>query len=258
MRWIEITAVAAAVLLVGISLYLSRRLARIGDLLDELRDQLESRSHWQFVQLEALLALYSLPGFDGPLPRTRGWAASPDFLLAAARLALQCRPNVIVECGSGASTLVLARCLATNACGHIYSLENDPAFAQQTRDLLLQDGTAERATVIDAPLSEVNLSGRRSVWYDRNRIPPGPIDLLIIDGPPFHIGHQARYPAGPVLFPQLSDRGVALLDDANRKGEQEAIALWREEFPDYTMRMEPGFEKGLARIARTPGQPKGT
>jgi len=54
--------------------------------------------------------------------------------------------------------------------------------------------------------------------------------MLVIDGPPAHLNHYARYPAGPLLLPLLNENGVVFLDDAGRHDEQEIIQRWVSEF----------------------------
>src|SRR5688572_31116753 len=61
-----------------------------------------------FRQLESLVSLYVDLGLRKSLPPMRDWAASPDFLRELASHSLSDRPEVIVECGSGVSTIVLA------------------------------------------------------------------------------------------------------------------------------------------------------
>src|SRR5699024_11233349 len=53
----------------------------------------------------------------GQLPPLRGWATSPDVLLRLHTHIMATRPNVIVEFGSGASTLVIADALSQNGAG---------------------------------------------------------------------------------------------------------------------------------------------
>src|SRR5690606_5204664 len=68
----------------------------------------------EFRPHEALDALRQLLKFDLPLPATRGWAAAPDFLLHLCQRIATHRPKVVVELGSGVSTLVAAAALAAN------------------------------------------------------------------------------------------------------------------------------------------------
>lgn len=168
-----------------------------------------------------------------PLPLLRGWAASPDVLLVLARHIRVARPETIVECGSGVSTIVQAQALRLNGRGHVYSLDHDPAFAAQTREALAGFGLSEWATVLDAPLTQVEASGQDWRWYAIDRLPASlSIDLLFVDGPPVETPDSlSRYPAGPLLFPRLGSDASVFLDDADRPGEQSVLRRWAEEFP---------------------------
>lgn len=197
----------------------------------QLNDVLPRQIDTQFRQLEALLNLQAEMDLPGSLPPTRGWAASPDFLVAIAAAARELRPQFVVECSSGASTIVLARCLQRNGSGHVYSLEHDPVFAAKTRADLTRLGLLEWATVIDAPLSERLISDKKWLWYATDGLPAElVIDLLIIDGPPMDTQALARYPAGPLLFPHLSVGARVFLDDADRPDERTIVQRWVAEF----------------------------
>jgi len=168
-----------------------------------------------------------------PLPPLRGWAASPDILLVMARHVQRAAPAVIVECGSGASTVVLAQAARLNGRGHVYSIDHDGAFAEESRTMLARYGLSDWATITHAPLAEVPISGSRWEWYDLDRLPETPpIDLLFIDGPPADTPKPlARYPAGPMLFPRLAPGAVVFADDTDRPGEIEVLRRWASEFP---------------------------
>lgn len=184
-----------------------------------------------FSQIEALNGIYLDLGFKKSLPLTRGWAASPDFLYQIAGHALSEKPQTIVECGSGVSTLILARSVQINGTGHVYSLEHLPEYAQRTRNTLNKHGIAECATVIDAPLRTVQLNGKDWRWYSVDNLPDIGIDMLVIDGPPESTSKLARYPVGPILFNRVKNRGTVFLDDASRPDEREIIKLWMQENP---------------------------
>ena len=184
---------------------------------------------------------------DDGLPPTRGWAASPDFLLLVSRHAREAGPMVVVECGSGTSTVVLARCMQLNGSGHVYSLDHDPEFAEETRANLLRYGLAEWATIIDASLRPHVLGDEKWNWYSEENLPDSTIDLLVVDGPPEPFGPLIRYPAGPILFPRLSAGGMVFLDDAAREDELRIVERWMEEF-DGLQRREYDCEKGAISL----------
>lgn len=198
-----------------------------------------------FKQIEALIALYYRLRPKIPLPAMRGWAASPDFLAVIADQIMESRPRVIVECSSGVSTVVAARCVQLSGVGHVFSLEHDPLFAAKTRHLLEQQGLSAFATVVDAPLIEISLPGWRGPWYDDAQLQlPAPPDMLIVDGPPYSSAPLARYPALPRLIGLSRRPVVVLLDDADRPDEALAGRLWLEQFPTLRPLDLPACEKG--------------
>jgi len=246
-------ALASAVLLLGA--YTLYKLRHVHLLLYAARDQARLDCAALFRQMEALQGLYIDLRLDKSLPGTRGWAASPDFLLELARHALTDRPNTIVECSSGTSTLVLARCMQLNGGGKVYSLEHEPHYARQTRWQLQRHGLSDWATVIDAPLRAQSFGtspdGAAHVqpWYDVSGLPDVAIGMLVIDGPPQSTAAQARYPAGPMLFGRLVHGAAVFLDDAARADEQQCVQRWQHEFPELELNMLQ-CEKGCARLRR--------
>lgn len=202
-----------------------------------------------FVQGEALNGLYADLAFRRSLPPTRGWAASPDFLGVLARHVMQARPKVILECGSGVSTVVLARACELNGIGHVYSLEHQADFAERTRSELHRHGLAGHGEILDAPLTRHTFDGREWSWYGLQALPSIPFDMLVIDGPPETTDPLARYAAGPLLFPHLTPGASIFLDDALREGEKEAVARWLREQPDLTCTWVSS-EKGCAVLRK--------
>jgi predicted O-methyltransferase YrrM len=229
---------------------LSRKVGRVDGGLDELSGANRLEHATLFRQLEALQGLYIELRMTRSLPATRGWAASPDFLLEVAQHALHTKPRLVVECSSGTSTLVLARCMQLNGGGHVYSLEHDAAYARATRALLERHGLQDYATVLVAPLRGLELGDRLWQWYAHEVLPGDVIDLLVIDGPPKDTGLQARYPAGPVLFPRLAPGGAVFLDDAKRDDEVAILDRWRLEFPTMSQQLLH-CEKGCALLRKT-------
>jgi predicted O-methyltransferase YrrM len=239
----------AVLLLLGAILFKVWRirgsLFRVEDRLRRLARQLPNT----FRQLEALEGLYVDLRFERSLPATRGWAASPDFLTILARHALAARPGNIVECGSGVSTIVLARCCEVSGTGHVYSLEHLPEYAEQTRSELIRHGLAHRADVLDAPLAPHHLGAESWPWYSLSKLPEAPIDMLVVDGPPQTTGPLARYPVGPLLLPRLEAGGVVFLDDAKEDHVKGALARWSLEMPGVSSETVD-CEKGCAIVRR--------
>lgn len=182
-------------------------------------------------ELEACLALGARLGLNAGLPYTPNWSAAPDFLELIVAHALAAKPATVVECGSGLTTLMLARCCALSGGGHVYSLEHGAEFAARTRAELARYGLEAQATVLDAPLRTCTVGGREFQWYALGGLPEVRIDMLVIDGPPGFIQRHSRYPALPLLRDRLAPGCVVYLDDAARPDEREIVALWQAAFP---------------------------
>ena len=210
---------------------------------------IEKETRTLYQQLQSYDSLMRLISPVKPLPALRGWAASPDFLLVLARHALEAAPLSILECSSGASTVVLARCCQLNGAGHVWSLEHDKHYAAQTQARLAEQWLDEWATVIHAPFSSTGPTGQP--WYDLDALnpPQGGFDMLVIDGPPQQTAPLARYPALPILDGLLADGASVFLDDAARPDEQETLRRWAAEFPAYDQ-IRLDFEKGGARLVK--------
>ncbi len=188
-------------------------------------------------------------GLEAPLAHDPKWSAAPDFLALLAEHVELTRPDTILECSSGASTVVLAAACRMQGQGHVHSLENGPEFAAATRRELARHGLATWATVLDAPLIPITLEGRAFQWYETAALPPAPIQMLVIDGPPGFLQPHSRYPALPRLMDRLAPACTVLLDDAARPDEQELVALWLTRHPDFRLDYIH-TDRGCARLTR--------
>lgn len=198
---------------------------------------------WQhYRQGEYFIQLLSLIKFSAPLPPTRSWAASPDLLLTLVHLVRKNRPKLIVELGSGISTLVMAKAAVGRA--KIVSIDHSEEFAQKTREMLNEHGV-KNVEIRVAPLKS-NASGTQ--WYDLTLLKNlKNIDLLVIDGPPGSKNPKARQPAFKEFETKLSPKAVIVIDDVNREGERELAEMFAKAFPKKNLEILP-HEKGSAVI----------
>lgn len=244
--------VALLMMLLGGVAYLAHKIRRIHLQGFEILSNLEFIRHEAgsiFGQVQALGNLERLLGLPQGLPSLRGWAGSPDFLLHVSRHVLAHQPTTVVECSSGASTVVLARCLQLNGKGHVYSFEHDKLYADKTAQLLAERGLSDWASVIHAPL--VPNPSAPSPWYDCAVFPEAmqQIDMVVVDGPPNAVGPLARYPAIPALKDRLAPDFHLFLDDANRPEEKEVVRRWQQEMPELVVESIEA-EKGLVLLHR--------
>ena len=216
-----------------------------------VRAAIEKEIRQTFRQLEALQNLTAvLPAAD-LLPATRGWAASPDLLAVLVDLVITQRPALVVECGSGASTVWLALAMRRFAIsGQVIALDHDPAYGAATRGLLARHHLGDLAEVRDAPLEPFQLNGEPCAWYARAAWADlAGIDLLFVDGPPAATGHQARYPALPLLSAALSPAATIVVDDLIVPDMQKVLRLWLDAYPDFGSEILP-LEKQAAVLRR--------
>jgi predicted O-methyltransferase YrrM len=240
----------ATALVVAYSFHKIRRIHLIvHDMERRLDEEIRRQSVTHFQQLQLLRRLEQELSVDEPLPPMRGMAASPDILLMLARHCRRTAPDVIVECGSGVSTVVLARCLQLNGGGLVYSLDADARFAEETRRELDRRGLGSFAVVLDAPLTRHTVNGETVQWYDTSALPKTEIDMMFIDGPPTWTGPLARLPAGPILFPRLKPGGTVFADDTARADETRAVDRWLTLFPDLR-KTEHFAESGCITLTR--------
>lgn len=188
-----------------------------------------------FEQTEALLSIYSSLDIRTPLPKTRGWAASPDILNKIIELLFTKKPAVVVEASSGISTLLTAYCFKKLGHGKVISLEHDAEYAEKTRNMLALHNLSDIATVLHAPLKEYSINNEKWLWYDLSALNPEiTIDMFLIDGPPSYVQNLARYPAIPLLYSKLNPGAFVILDDGDRIDETAIAARWQKEFSELS------------------------
>lgn len=249
--YLDLSVLIALSVLLLMGVLLLNRLHRLDDGVSRIRDALDARSTHDarspFDQIEAYIYLRDRLDLRQGIPLTKHWSASPDFLKLIADHALESRPGVILECSSGATSLVLARCCQINDRGHVYSLEDGEAFAERANAHLDRYGLSAWASIRHAPLEKLTLGQDEFLWYALDRLPDESIDMLVIDGPSGFIQSESRYPALPLLFDKLAPGCVVFLDDAGREDERRIVRRWREAFPaikhDYM-----ATERGCSRL----------
>ncbi len=193
-------------------------------------------------QVRETQGLVQLTPFEHPYPMPfgGGWALTADAAALMVREVALMRPKVVVELGSGVSTVLLGRLFKQRGEGKVYSLDHDAAWAERTRQHLRASGIEEYAQVFDAPLARQRFGDREYLWYSVPETVRGlTIDLLIVDGPPAAIDpdRMPRYPALPAFVDQLSPHAVIYVDDAARPQEQAMMERWQREYPGYERTM---------------------
>jgi predicted O-methyltransferase YrrM len=186
---------------------------------------------------QALLERLDLP--SDALPNLGSWKADAGLLTLIAEHILAQRPKLVVEFGTGASTLVMARALQIAGGGTLISFEQHADFVEATRRWLADYGL--QADLRAVPLHP-SPEGWPGLWYAHGRLPHG-IDMMLIDGPPWTI-HPLTRGAAASLFDHIAPGGSVFLDDAARPGERLIARRWRKARPDFDFGLWKGGTKG--------------
>jgi hypothetical protein len=185
-------------------------------------------------QVEALHAMYSVLGdFKLPLPPLKSWAINPDFAVILIDHIIKRKPPVILELGSGVSSLIIGLTLARSGSGKLISIEHQEEYYRKTKELLDLHEVSDRVEVVLVPIKDYVLNDIGYKWYDLDDVTLDEgIDLLIVDGPPSTIQKQARFPAYPVLKDEMNTNSHIYLDDADREDEEGIIEEWITEYEE--------------------------
>ncbi|MFA7588100.1 MAG: class I SAM-dependent methyltransferase [Novosphingobium sp.] len=186
----------------------------------------------------ALLNRLDLPA--DALPHLGSWKADTYLLHRIVDVIEAMRPAHVVELGSGATSLVIAKALAMHGGGRLHSYDQHGPFVASMRTWLAEHGLEANFHV--APLAQRDARWP-GLWYDLPTI-PAEIDMLLVDGPPWAVHPFARGMADR-LFDRIVPGGVILLDDAARPGERFVARRWRREQPGIELKFEGGGAKGL-------------
>jgi len=168
------------------------------------------------------------------LPLTT-WSMSPSTMVHVLNDVVVNDRTSIVEFGSGASTLYVAKLLKSHAIkATFYSVESNLEWANKlTKQLELLDLTAY-ASIIHAPIQPINgqfALGEQKLWYDVNVLNEAfkaidAFDLVLVDGPFGGLTPHARYSAIPYLKNRLTTNCSVFLDDIDREEEKNILKSW--------------------------------
>ncbi len=136
----------------------------------------------------------------------------------------------ILEFGAGLSTIMMARLIKKNKLDtKIITVEHNVKWATIIKEYLENENLLQFVNIIKTDLKEIETSLGNVNWYDYNLIKKTigdeKFDLIIVDGPPANTEKikYSRFPALVNLTNNFAEDFCLILDDANRKGEQDII-----------------------------------
>jgi predicted O-methyltransferase YrrM len=198
-------------------------------------------------QLEAFLNVQSALSGGDLIPGLHGWPISPDLAAFLIELIRANDYDLVIEFGSGTSTVVMAKALAQmrhRREGKVplvqVAFEHLETHHAQTQAQLRAAGLADAATVHLAPLAPYQAAnGKTYPYYTCQRAlqalkasydKPTCRALVLVNGPPASTGEHARYPAVSAVLASLPHAAMdILLDDLIREDEQQVARMWQDD-----------------------------
>jgi predicted O-methyltransferase YrrM len=232
--WLAFIAVGLALGALLVSLRIvAERLSSLQRSVDAIPNQVALSLPSELHAMEVILRRFP----ECSIPTT-SWSMRFSNLLAILDILDTLRPRLVVEFGSGISTLLIAAWMRENHQGRIVSFDHDADWAAITRRYLQSHELNDFGEVVHAPLRRDNEEQSTNAWYDlddRLLAEFDDIELVIVDGPPAGIveGRLARMPALGKLYTKLAPNCVVVLDDANRPGETEVVQSWLNKHREF-------------------------
>lgn len=145
----------------------------------------------------------------------KDWAAPLDYLKAMVKMARN-SDGAIIECGSGATTMLLQQICVERPDLEVVTLEDNKEWYEKT--LKHMDPTITNHKIYHAPIKDS--------WYNLDGVDlPKEIGMVVVDGPPSSVG---RYEAMPALRSRCKPGYAFLVDDAER--DKLMLGRWQNEF----------------------------
>jgi predicted O-methyltransferase YrrM len=202
-------------------------------------------------QVAGLMQIQSAMHGGPVLKPLRVWVISPDAMAWVLAEIQERSDPVVVEFGSGQSTVILAACLKHKGRGRLLSIEHDAVHAAAVRRQLEACGLSSNVDLRVVPLIDYPVAGTlpASKSYALTGLPDVQVDVALIDGPPSELGDAARLHPAQWALSRLSAGGAVFLDDTTRSQERAVLAHLAAVVPDLAIDY-PRAEKGLARCTR--------
>lgn len=181
------------------------------------------------------------------LPSMHGWPVSPDFALYLIELLERNDYDLVIEFGSGSSTLLMAKVIShlkrkkrNDFATMQVAFEHLEQYYEETLCFLQQSDLDADVNLKLSPLnsyiapngiaySYYSCSSELEALAKRFTVKDLKI-LLVVDGPPAATGNHARYPALPKVMEWFGQSKVdVLLDDYIREDEKEIVEMWLED-----------------------------
>jgi predicted O-methyltransferase YrrM len=201
------------------------------------------------------LAAVPLPvEVEAVLPDGRDeYEISPDLARLLAGIVLTCRPDCVLEFGSGRSSLVIAHALGAAGGGRLTSVENAPGFGRDAWALTERVMGVDAQQVVSRVRVTLTPGGPFNGYVDAGPAlsARAPYDLVLIDGPPGPLGRDWTMFAA---IRHLSPGALVIVDDTARPGERRAVERWLRRWPGLSVVLDEAITTRGATVLRFDGE----
>jgi hypothetical protein len=168
-----------------------------------------------------------------------GGAANYSLLYLILRIGSEFRPASVLDIGAGQSTLLWAMLQRRGLVGDVLTLENDAEWAARI-------GAQVTHEVMVSPLKPMRVGRRTITSYDWDAVKAKrSFDVVVCDGPR---GTPRDSRSGVLaMLDGLPDDFALILDDSEREGEQDTVALVH----DRLQAAKRDYAVGVVRAAKT-------
>jgi hypothetical protein len=169
---------------------------------------------------------------------THGCHLRANAMRRVAEIVAELRPRLVLELGSGSSTVLLARqCASLGSEERIVSVEESQIFAARTRRLLRRHNLLDRVSIVVSPVVRTRIGHWLGYCYEMpeagiaSAIAGERAELALIDGPmsAWTMRGDCRYGTLPLIRRWLTDDAIVIVDDASRRRERDIIERWTTE-----------------------------
>ncbi len=190
---------------------------------------LKRRTEMDYEQVQAVVGLYSTLQPRLPLFQLRRFALCPDTANLYMYYITKHRPSVVVELGSGASTVISGLTLKKNRKGKVIALDDSEYWVKKTDAMLKLQGVDKVAEARYAPQVPIEFQGLARRFYDLSILEDiDRIDMLLVDGPHDGDDSLSRLPGLHLLADKLSNDAIIFADDTVRPNWNAAVKQWAE------------------------------
>ncbi|WP_028377695.1 hypothetical protein [Leeuwenhoekiella sp. MAR_2009_132] len=206
---------------------------KVKRILEEFRGY-HKKTRYHQTQLWAAEQLRGLFSSEHYIPYTN-WTMNPRAILHAINIITLTKVNNLIEFGSGATTIYLAKAIKMqNLKVSFYSIESDKEWIEILRLQLKKLDLDQYVKLIYVPLKPMSKDltfKNQEIWFDAEilseELPKSiAFDFVIVDGPFGASTPYARFSAYPFLNAKTTKKTIWLLDDTNRPKEKEILKEW--------------------------------